>query len=108
MIFIKFLLILIVTIGFIIFSFSSKLKIFQKLLIIIGYAVVFFFILYPSYSDEIAHMVSIKSGTDLVVYIVLALTVLMNIILYVGQNNNNKMITKIIRETAKKDAKKCQ
>ena len=108
MIFIKFLLILIVTIGFIIFSFSSKLKIFQKLFIIIGYTVVFFFILYPSYSDEIAHIVSIKSGTDLIVYIVLSLTVLMNVILYVGQNNNSKVLTKIIREMAKKDAKKCQ
>lgn len=108
MIFIKFLLILIVTIGFIIFSFSSKLKIFQKLFIIIGYAVVFFFILYPSYSDKIAHMVSIKSGTDLIVYIVLALTALMNIVLYVGQNKNNRVLIKIIRGMAKNDAKKCQ
>ena len=108
MIFIKFLLIAIVTVGFIIFSFSSKLKIFQKLFIIVGYAIVFFLILYPSYSDKIAHVFSMKSGTDLIVYIVLALIVLMNIVLYVGQKNNVKIITKIIRESAKKNAKKCQ
>jgi len=108
MIFIKFLLIAILTLAFVIFSFSSRLKIFQKLVVIAGYGVVFFLILYPSYADEIAHLVSIKSGTDLIVYIVLALMALMTMVLYVGQNNNNKMITKIIRETAKKDAKKCQ
>ncbi len=107
MIFIKFLLIAILTLAFIIFSFSSKLKIFQKLVVITGYGVVFFFILYPSYADHIAYLVSIKSGTDLIVYIVLALMVLMTMILYVGQNNSSRMITKIIRESAKKNAKKC-
>jgi len=106
MIFIKFLLITILTIIFVIFSFSSKLKIFQKLIVISGYLLVFIFIINPSYSDEVAHLFSIQSGTDLVVYIVLALTVLMNIILYVGQNNNNRMITKIVRENAKQHAKK--
>lgn len=107
MILIKILLILIATVGFLIFSFSSKLKIFQRLFLIIGYAALFFLILYPAYADKIAHIFSIKSGTDLVVYIVLSLTVLMNVILYVGQKNHHKVLTKIIRETAIKDAKKC-
>jgi hypothetical protein len=107
MIFIKFLLILILTIAFIIFAFSYKLRIFQKLSVISGYLLVFFFILYPQYSDTIAHLFSIKSGTDLIIYIVVALSVLVNIVLYVGQNNTNRIITKIVRENAKEHAKKC-
>jgi len=106
MIFIKFFLISILTLAFLIFSFSSKLKIFQKLSVLGGYALVFLFILKPEYSDAVAHIFSIQSGTDLIVYIVLAITALVNIILYVNQKNNNRMITKIIRETAKQNAKR--
>jgi len=106
MIFIKIFLITVLTLAFLIFSFSSKLKNFQKLGVLMGYSLVFLFILKPEYSDYIAHLVSIQSGTDLIIYIVLALTSLVNIILYVNQQNNNQMITTIIRETAKKDGKK--
>lgn len=107
MIFIKLLLIIIATTGFVIFSFSSRLKSFQKLSIIVGYIVVVIFILYPSYADRVAHLFSIENGASLVVYIVLALTVLVNVILYVGHNNTMRMITKIVRENAKQNAKKC-
>jgi hypothetical protein len=96
-----------VTIAFTIFAFSYKLKIFQKLSVVFGYILVFFFILYPGYSDKIAHIFSIKNGTDLILYIVVSLSVLVSIILYVGQKNTNRIITKIIRENAKKYAKKC-
>ncbi len=108
MIIIKFFLISVLTLAFLIFSFSSKLKIFQKLSVLGGYALVFLLILKPEYSDSIAHVFSIQSGTDLIVYIVLALTVLVNIILYVNQKNHNQMITTIIRETAKQNAKKIE
>jgi len=107
MIIIKIFLILLLTIAFVIFSFSSKLKVIQKISVIVGYCVIFLFIADPQYSDKIAHIFSIKSGTDLVLYIVMSITGLINIILYVGQKNNNRMITKIIREDAKRNAKKC-
>lgn len=107
MIFIKLFLLVIVTLAFVIFAFSSKLGTLKKLVIIGGYAAVAFFILFPAYADRIAHLFSIKSGTDLIVYIVLALIVLMVMILYVGQNKNSRMITKVIREIAKENAKKC-
>jgi len=107
MIMIKIFLILVLTIAFVIFSFSSKLKIIQILSVIIGYLIIFLFIADPQYSDKVAHIFSIKSGTDLVLYIVMSLTSLVNIVLYVGLKNDNKIITKIIREGAKRDAKKC-
>jgi len=107
MIIIKIFLILLLTIAFVVFSFSSRLKVIQKLSVITGYCVIFLFIANPQYSDKIAHIFSIKSGTDLVLYIVMSITGLINIILYVGQKNNNRIITKIIREDAKRNAKKC-
>jgi len=108
MIVIKLFLILVLSIIFIVFAFSSKLKVVQKLSVVIGYFVLFLFIVYPEYSDEVAKLFSIGSGKDLVLYITVSLTSLMNVILYVGVKNNNRAITKIIREEAKKDAKKCK
>ncbi len=108
MIFFKIFLILILSIVFIIFSFSSRLKIFQKLGILSGYFVFFIFIIFPKLSDKVAHTISIKSGTDLMVYIALALMSLISVFLYVKTKKNEHTLTKIIREKAKKNAKKCK
>jgi len=108
MIAIKLFLILVLTIGFVVFAFSSKLKIIQKLSVVVGYFVLFLFIVYPQYSDEVAQLFGIGTGKDLVLYITVSLTSLMNIVLYVGVKNNNKVITKIIRDGAKKSAKLCE
>jgi len=107
MIIIKVFLILVVTIGLLIFSFSSKLKVIQKLTVIVGYCTIFFFIAEPQYSDKVAHFFSIEKGKDLVLYIATSIISLVNIILYVGQKNTNKMMTKIVREEGKRNAKKC-
>ncbi|MDX1807960.1 MAG: DUF2304 family protein [Sulfurospirillaceae bacterium] len=107
MMIIKIFLILILTIAFVVFSFSTRLKVIQKLSVITGYCVIFLFVINPQYSDQVAQIFSIKSGTDLVLYIVMSITSLINIVLYVGQKSNNRIITKIIREDAKRDAKKC-
>lgn len=108
MIFIKLFLLIILTSIFLLFSFSSRMKIFQKSIVIFGYIVTFLLILFPRLSDKAAHLVSIKDGTSLVVYVVLSLTSLVSMILYVGQKNNRYMLTKIIRERAKHDAKECK
>ncbi len=108
MIFLKIFLIIVLTIAFILFSFSSKMKIFQKLTVIAGYMTLFLFIMFPDYSDKIAHFFGIGYGKDLIIYILVALTGLMNIVLYVGVNKNHAAITKIIRDSTKKNAKKCR
>jgi len=107
MIIIKVFLILVVTIGLLIFSFSSKLKIIHKLIVIIGYCTIFFFIAEPQYSDKVAHFFSIEKGKDLVLYIATSIISLVNVILYVDQKNTNKMMTKIVRGDAKQRAKQC-
>ncbi len=108
MIFLKIFLLAVLTIVFIVFSFSQRLKIFQKMGVLTGYFILFLFILNPSLADEVAHFFSIKNGTDLVVYIVIAITSLINIVLYVGQMNSNTVVTQIIREGAKHNATKCE
>lgn len=108
MIFIKIFLIFILTLGFILFAFSSRWKIFQKLSILTGYFTILFFIIFPEIADKIAHIFSIKSGTDLMVYITLALMSLISIVLYIKVKNNGKILTKIIRNEACKNARKCE
>ncbi len=108
MIVVKLFLILVLTIGFIIFAFSSRLKTVQKLSVIVGYFILFLFILYPQYSDEVAQLFGIGTGKDLIMYISISLMSLMNIVLYVGVKNNSKAITKLTRENAKKNAKLCK
>lgn len=108
MIFLKIFLLTVLTLIFIIFSFSQRLKIIQKMSVLTGYFILFVFILNPSLADKVANFFSIKNGTDLVVYIVIAITSLINIILYVGQINNKSIVTKIIREGAKHNAKRCK
>jgi hypothetical protein len=108
MIFLKVFLLLILTVAFVIFAFSMRLKSFQKLGVIGGYFILFVFIANPEYADIVATWFSIKNGTDLVIYVVISITSLINIVLYVGQRNDNSMITTIIREGAKQNAKKCE
>ena len=108
MIFIKIFLISVLTLSFILFAFSSKWKIIQKLSILLGYFIILFFIIFPSAADKIAHLFSIKSGTDLIVYITLALVNLISIILYIKVKNHNKILTKIIRDEACKNANRCK
>jgi hypothetical protein len=108
MIIIKLFLLVILSIAFFLFAFSSRLRAVQKLSVISGYLILFLFIAYPKYSDAVAHLFSIQSGTDMVIYIVVPLTALVNIVLYIGFKNDNASITKIIREQAKHDAKRCE
>ncbi len=105
---VKLFLLLILTSAFFIFAFSSRLKVLQKVSVIGGYLILFLFIAYPKYADYIASFFSIQSGARLIIYIVVPLTALVNIVLYIGFKNNNVTITKIIREQAKRDAKRCK
>ena len=108
MVIIKIFLILILTLVFIIFSFSSRMKILQKISIIFGYFIVFFFIVFPYYSDRVAHFFNIGTGKDLIIYIAISILSLVNVIIYVGAKHNSRTLTKIIRESSLQNAKKCK
>jgi len=106
MIFIKIFLLLLLTLGFIIFAFSMKLKNFQRLMVIIGYLTLFIFILNPALSDKVANFFGIDFGASLITYIAIGVLSLVNVILFVDTKINKDAITKIIREGAIKDARK--
>ncbi|NPA45250.1 MAG: DUF2304 domain-containing protein [Chlorobi bacterium] len=100
-------LLVILTLIFLLFSFSTKHKHYQKMVVILGYLVLFAFILNPQWADKVAKFFGIESGAALITYISIALLSLISIVLYVKQKNQNESITKIIRHIGIKDAKKC-
>ena len=108
MIIIKIFLLLILTLGFLIFSFSLKLKNFQILGVIFGYIILFFFILNPQYSDKVVNYFGIGLGVNLIIYITLAVLSLVNIILFVDTKKNKDAITKITRKMGLDNAKRCE
>jgi len=105
---IKLFLITVASIVFILFAFSTKKRTFQKIFVLLGYLLLVVFIADPSYSDKVAQIFSIGTGKDLVLYIFAAITSLINIILYIKIKGQDGAITTIIREEAKKNAKKCK
>lgn len=107
MIFIKIFLIIVLTLSFLLFSFSIKLKNFQIIGVIIGYLTLFIFILNPSLSDDVAHYFSIGTGTALIVYILLAVMSLVSVILFIDTKMNKDSITQIVRKIGIDNAKKC-
>ena len=108
MILFKIFLLLVLTVGFIIFAFSMRLRTFQKLVVITAYLILVIFIVFPEYADAIAHLFSIESGTNLVIYIFIAVTTLIDIVLHVAERNDHIMITTMIREDAKRNATMCK
>jgi len=107
MIVIKTILLVILSIVFILFSFSQRHKYAQKIFVFIGYFILFIFILKPEWSDKVAKIFGIQTGASLIVYLSIALLSLIAIILYVNLKNQSIAITKIVREMGIKDAKKC-
>lgn len=108
MVIIKIFLILILTLVFIILSFSSRMKILQRISFIFGYLTIFFFIIFPHYSDTVAHFFNIGTGKDLIIYITISILSLLVVIIYVDTKHSNRTITKIIRESSLQNAKKCK
>jgi len=103
---IKIFLLVILTLGFLIFAFSIKLKNFQRMVVILGYLSLFVFIINPSLSDKVAHFFGIGLGSSLITYIAIGVLSLVNVILFVDTKINKDAITKIVRDKAIKDAKK--
>jgi len=107
MIIIKIFLIIVLTLGFLLFSFSIKLKNFQRIGVILGYLTLFIFILNPQFSDKVAQFFGIGYGRDLIIYILLAVMSLVSVILFVDTKTNNDAITKIVRKIGIDNVKKC-
>jgi len=107
MIIVKLLLILILTLSFLVFAFSLKLKNFQILGVILGYLLLFLFIINPSLSDKVAHYFGIGTGASLITYVSIGVLSLVSVIIFIDTKTNHDAITKIVRKIGIDDAKKC-
>ncbi len=108
MIFIKLLLITILTVVFLLITLSSRFRTYQRLFIIFGYGALAFFILFPSIADKVAEAFGIERGADLVVYIAIAILALLSTVLYAQVKIHERAITKIVRDIAIMKSRKCE
>ncbi len=99
----KLLLILIFTFALVVISFSDKYKIHKRLMIIGLYFLAVLLILVPSLADALAVRLSVEYGSDLVVYITIAILVVSVSVLYAKTQRQGRLNTKIIREFAIQD-----
>jgi len=108
MIFIKIILIAILTIILFFLSFSSRFRTYQRLTIIFFYILLALMILFPRQADQIAAFFGIGRGVDLVIYLSIAILSLVVAILYAKTKINERAITKIVRDIAIMKARECR
>ena len=108
MIFIKALLITILTTVFLLLALSSRFRTYQRLTVILFYIFLAFLIIFPQKADRVAAFFGIGRGVDLVIYLSIAILSLIVAILYAKTKINERAITKIVREIAIIKAKECR
>ncbi|NPA84204.1 MAG: DUF2304 domain-containing protein [Epsilonproteobacteria bacterium] len=108
MIFVKLVLILILTITLILLALSSRFRPYQYLTIALFYLGIAYLIIFPDQADAIAHFVGVGRGVDLIIYLSIAILTLIVAILYTKVKANERAITKIVRQIAIMEAKRCR
>lgn len=106
MFFLELLLIAIFTIAFMTIGLSDRLRTYKRLLIIGLYLFVVLLIIAPSLADHIAQLFSVEYGSDLAVYVTIALLVMSVSVVYARGERQVRITTALIRELAIKDVKK--
>ena len=107
MVIIKLFLIFILSVIFLLLALSSKFRTYQRLTIMFIYGFLAFFIIYPQKADRVAAFFGIGRGVDLIIYLSIAVLSLIVAILYAKVKINERALTKIVRELAIMQAKKC-
>ncbi|BCD62624.1 MULTISPECIES: DUF2304 domain-containing protein [Nitratiruptor] len=107
MIFVKALLIAILTAVFLLLSFSSRFRTYQRISVILFYLFLAFLILFPQKADKVAAFFGIGRGVDLVIYLSIAILSLIAAILYAKTKINERAITKIVRDIAIMKSREC-
>ncbi|MRJ03309.1 MAG: DUF2304 domain-containing protein [Epsilonproteobacteria bacterium] len=108
MIFIKILLLIMLTIALGLLALSNRFKIYQHLTIILFYFFLAYLILFPERADKVAHIFGIGRGVDLVIYLSIATLTLIVAILYAKVKGSERAMTKIVRKIAIMEAKRCR
>ena len=95
---------------FLLVAFFLYWKIFQnrflnRLVLFIFFAVMIFFVFYPSASTKIANRLGVGRGTDLIVYLTIVILIFVLLMMYAKIKKLEEMITTIIREKTLKESK---
>ena len=105
MIFIKIALILIFTVAVLVVTLSDKYKTYKRMLLFALYISAIIVIVSPSIADTVAGWFSIQYGSDLAVYLSIAVLVMFGAVNFARSQKQSKITTTIIRELAIKDVK---
>ncbi len=108
MIFIKFFLIAILSVIFLLLALSSRFRTYQRIVVIFFYFFLAFLILFPKTADKVAALFGIGRGVDLIIYLSIAVLSLIVAILYAKVKMNERAITKIVRDIAILKSQECQ
>jgi len=105
MVFIKIILILIFSIAILVISLSEKYKTYKRMLALSLYIGAVIMIVSPQLADTVANWFSIEYGSDLAVYMSIAILIMFGAINYARGNRQERITTALIRELAIKDVK---
>jgi len=105
MIAIKIILILMFSIAILVITLSEKYKTHKRFLALLLYASAVLMIVSPRIADTVANWFSIEYGSDLAVYLSIAILIMFGAINFARGHRQGRMTTKIIRELAIKDVK---
>ncbi|NPA03341.1 MAG: DUF2304 domain-containing protein [Epsilonproteobacteria bacterium] len=108
MILIKFFLITVLSIVFLLLALSSRFRTYQRITVILLYLFLAFLILFPQTADKVAEFFGIGRGVDLIIYLSIAVLSLIVAILYAKLKMTERAITKIIREIAVDKSRECE
>ncbi len=105
MILIKIALILTFTIAVLVISLSDKYRTHKRMLLLGLYLTAVIMIVSPSLADTVAGWFSIQYGSDLAVYLSIAILVMFGAVNYARSYKQSRLTTILIREFAIKDVK---
>ncbi len=102
----KLLLIIMFTFAMLVIGLSDKYRTYKRLMIIGLYFLIVLLIISPSLADYIARLISVEYGSDLAVYVAIAILVMSVSVIYARGQRQIRITTKLIRELAIRDVKK--
>lgn len=101
MIFIKIILVFLLTIAFTLVGFSKKRRRMSMVFMFALFLVSVIFIIFPDFSDTVANRFAFDRGADLIIYLSIAILCLVTSMQYVSIRTLDDKITSLVRNSAK-------
>ncbi len=105
MIFIKTTLLLLLSLGFVIYMISGKHKTVTRLSLVLIYFILFIFIISPPLADIVANFMGIGAGKDMIIYLATAAIWFFTISNHAKMKITDRHVTELVRKDALDSAK---